>query len=347
MMFSINPLLAAIALATLPLSVVVTLAVAKRSKSNSPSKEHRRLNSHIEEMHTGHNVVRCSTGSRKQSCLRQGELACSTQASSTLHIQHHPAGMHFINNLNYVAVCVIGGMKVANGALSLGDVQAFIQYSKQFTQPIVQTASIMNVLQSTVASAERVFELLDEPEETPDTANPVELEHVAGQVTFDNVSFRYMKRPSSNTCTWTCSLEPLAIVGPTGAGKTLVNLLMRFYEIDEGSIAIDGVASGMTRDNLRSLFGMVLQDTWLFAGTITTTSRRSRKYFRAGDNGCSSGGSVDHWCAPCPTGGTKLDDTSNISQGQRRLLTIARILADPGDISSWTRPQAQSIPAKC
>ena len=341
MMFSISPLLAAIALATLPLSVVVTLMIAKRSQKQFAAQWESTgaLNSHIEEMHTGHNVVKVFNRQQEAIDAFDKENARLFDASFKAHFISSTIqpGMRFINNLNYVAVCVIGGMKVANGALSLGDVQAFIQYSKQFTQPIVQTASIMNVLQSTVASAERVFELLDEPEETPDTANPVELEHVAGHVTFDNVSFRY-KAETPLIEHMHLDVQPgqtVAIVGPTGAGKTtLVNLLMRFYEIDEGSIAIDGVdIRHMTRDNLRSLFGMVLQDTWLFAGTIRDNIAYGRENASEQEiMDAARAAHVDHFVRTLPDGySTKLDDdASNISQGQRQLLTIARaILADP------------------
>ncbi len=341
MMFSISPLLAAIALATLPLSVVVTLMIAKRSQKQFAAQWESTgaLNSHIEEMHTGHNVVKVFNRQQEAIDAFDRENARLFDASFKAHFISSTIqpGMRFINNLNYVAVCVIGGMKVANGALSLGDVQAFIQYSKQFTQPIVQTASIMNVLQSTVASAERVFELLDEPEETPDTANPVELEHVAGQVTFDNVSFRY-KAETPLIEHMHLDVQPgqtVAIVGPTGAGKTtLVNLLMRFYEIDEGGIAIDGVdIRHMTRDNLRSLFGMVLQDTWLFAGTIRDNIAYGRENASEQEiMDAARAAHVDHFVRTLPDGySTKLDDdASNISQGQRQLLTIARaILADP------------------
>ncbi len=248
MMFSISPLLAAIALATLPLSVVVTLMIAKRSQKQFAAQWESTgaLNSHIEEMYTGHNIVKVFNRQQTAVDAFDKENERLFQAGFKAHFISSTIqpGMQFINNLNYVAVCVIGGMKVASGALSLGDVQAFIQYSRQFTQPIVQTASIMNILQSTVASAERVFELLDEQEEVPDTANPVELEHVAGHVVFDNVSFRY-KAETPLIEHMHLEVQPgqtVAIVGPTGAGKTtLVNLLMRFYEIDEGSIAVDGV----------------------------------------------------------------------------------------------------------
>ena len=341
MMFSISPLLAAIALATLPLSVVVTLMIAKRSQKQFAAQWESTgaLNSHIEEMYTGHSIVKVFNRQQTAVDAFDKENERLFQAGFKAHFISSTIqpGMQFINNLNYVAVCVIGGMKVASGALSLGDVQAFIQYSRQFTQPIVQTASIMNILQSTVASAERVFELLDEQEEVPDTANPVELEHVAGHVVFDNVSFRY-KAETPLIEHMHLEVQPgqtVAIVGPTGAGKTtLVNLLMRFYEIDEGSIAVDGVdIRHMTRDNLRSLFGMVLQDTWLFIGTIRDNIAHGRENASEQEiMAAAQAAHVDHFVRTLPDGyNTKLDDdASNISQGQKQLLTIARaFLADP------------------
>jgi len=226
---------------------------------------------------------------------------------------------------------------VANGRISLGDVQAFIQYSRMFTMPITQTASIMNVLQSTAASAERVFELLDEVEEEPDTAAPVALGHTRGRITFEDVAFRYLPdapliedldldvRPG----------ETVAIVGPTGAGKTtLVNLLLRFYEIDHGRILIDDVdARQMTRSDLRRLFGMVLQDAWLFTGTI----RDNIAYGREGATSdeilaAAKAARVDHFVRTLADGYDTVldDDATNVSAGEKQLLTIARaFLADP------------------
>ncbi len=341
MMFSISPLLATIALATLPLSVVVTVVIAKRAQKHFSAQWESTgaLNGHIEEMFTGHNVVKVFNRQQDAVDVFGAENSRLFDASFKAHFISSTIqpGMRFINNLNYVAVCVIGGMKVAKGALSLGDVQAFIQYSRQFTQPIVQTASIMNVLQSTVASAERVFELLDEPEESPDVADPVRLADVRGHVAFDNVSFRY-KTEVPLIEHLSIEAQPgqtIAIVGPTGAGKTtLVNLLMRFYEIDEGSILIDGVdIRQMTRDDLRRLFGMVLQDTWLFAGTIRDNIAYGREDASEDEiMAAARAAHVDHFVRTLPDGyNTRLDDeASNISQGQRQLLTIARaFLADP------------------
>jgi ATP-binding cassette subfamily B protein len=245
--------------------------------------------------------------------------------------------INFVNNLNYVAIAVLGGVRVANGVISLGDVQAFIQYSRQFTQPIVQMASIMNVLQSTVASAERVFELLDEAEEVPDNPNPVALNEVKGHVRFEHVYFSYnpdvpliedlnLDVPAGST---------IAIVGPTGAGKTtLVNLLMRFYDVNAGRITIDGVdIKDMRREDLRRIFGMVLQDTWLFNGTIKENIAYGKE--DATDEEiiqAARAAYVDHFVRTLPDGYNTVltGDATNISQGQRQLITIARaFLANP------------------
>jgi ATP-binding cassette subfamily B protein len=341
MMFSISPLLAVIALATLPLSVIVTLSIARRSQKQFTEQwdSTGALNGHIEEMYTGHNIVKAFNRQKEAIDEFDRENGRLYQASFRAHFISstiQPA-MRFINNLNYVAVCVLGGMRVANGTLSLGDVQAFIQYSRQFTQPIVQTASIMNVLQSTVASAERVFELLDEEEETPDTQEPVVIEDVEGRVVFDSVSFRY-KPDVPLIEDMNLEVEPgqtVAIVGPTGAGKTtVVNLLMRFYEINGGSISIDGVdIRDMARDDLRRLFGMVLQDTWLFNGTIRDNIAYGREDATESEIvAAARAAHVDHFVRTMPDGyDTELgDEASNISQGQKQLLTIARaFLADP------------------
>jgi ATP-binding cassette subfamily B multidrug efflux pump len=341
MMFSISPLLALIALATLPLSVIVTLSIARRSQKQFTEQwdSTGALNGHIEEMFTGHNIVKAFNRQGEAIDEFNKENGRLYQASFKAHFISstiQPA-MRFINNLNYVAVCVLGGMRVANGTLSLGDVQAFIQYSRQFTQPIVQTASIMNVLQSTVASAERVFELLDEEEEAPDTENPVVLKDVEGHVAFDRVSFRY-KPDVPLIEDMNLDVKPgqtVAIVGPTGAGKTtVVNLLMRFYELDGGSISIDGVdIRDMARNDLRRLFGMVLQDTWLFNGTIRDNIAYGREdATEAQIMAAAHAAHVDHFVRTLPDGyDTELgDEASNISQGQKQLLTIARaFLADP------------------
>jgi ATP-binding cassette subfamily B protein len=244
--------------------------------------------------------------------------------------------MQFIANINYVLICVIGGIQVANGQMSLGDVQAFVQYSRQFTMPITQTASIANVIQSAVASAERVFELLDEGEESPDVAVAALRGPVRGRVELAGVSFRYVPdAPLIEDLDLVVeSGHTIAIVGPTGAGKTtLVNLLMRFYEIDAGQITIDGIDSrAMSRDELRSTFGMVLQDTWLFHGTI----RENIAYGREDATeeqivAAAQAAHVDHFVRTLPDGYDTIldDDATSVSQGEKQLLTIARaFLAD-------------------
>ena len=276
MMFSISWVLAAISLLIIPLSAIITMLIAKRSQKQFAAQWERTgaLNGHVEEMFTGHSVVKVFGHQAEAVEIfdieNEGLYDASFKAqfiSGTIQ-----PSLGFLNNLNYVAIAVLGGLRVASGTLSLGDVQAFIQYTRQFTQPIVQTASIANVLQSTVASAERVFELLDAEEEVAETAEPVRLVGAQGHVEFRDVTFSYVK---GTPLIEQLSLEALpgqtvAIVGPTGAGKTtLVNLLMRFYELDGGAILLDGIDTrDLTRDDLRRTFGMVLQDTWLFKGTI-------------------------------------------------------------------------------
>jgi len=341
MMFSISSLLAGISLLVIPVSIVVTALIAKQSQKQFIAQwdSTGTLNGHIEEMFTGHAIVKAFN--REDKAIERFDKENERLYQSSFKAQFissiiYPA-INFLNNLNYVAICVIGGIRVANGVITLGDVQAFIQYSRQFTQPIVQTASIMNILQSTVASAERVFELLDEEEELPDTDKPVVLTNVKGHVKFEHVYFRY--KPDVPLIE-DMNLEALpgstiAIVGPTGAGKTtLVNLLMRFYEIDSGRITIDDVdIRDMKRDDLRKLFGMVLQDTWLFNGTI----KENIAYGKEGATddeiiAAAKAAYVDHFVRTLPQGYDTVltDDATNISQGQRQLLTIARaFLADP------------------
>jgi ATP-binding cassette subfamily B protein len=341
MMFSISWVLALISLLVIPVAVVGTVLIAKRSQKQFTAqwKNTGDLNAHVEEMHTGHSIVKIF-GRQKEAIevfdeRNQKVYEASFKAQFISGIIQ-PL-MNFVGNLNYVAIAVIGGVYVANGTLRLGDIQAFIQYSRQFTMPITQTASIANVFQSAVASSERVFELLDEDEEIPDTSAPKRLEHATGQISLTDVSFRYeAETPLIEDLD--LDVEPgqtVAIVGPTGAGKTtLVNLLMRFYEIGKGSITLDGVDTrDMTRDDLRTTFGMVLQDAWLFGGTI----RDNIEYGMEGATeermlAAAQAAYVDHFVRTLPEGYDTVldDDASNVSAGEKQLLTIARaFLADP------------------
>jgi ATP-binding cassette subfamily B protein len=340
LMFWISPLLAVISLLTVPLSIVVTMQVAKRSQQQFAKQWARTgtLNGHVEEMHTGHAIVK-AFGRQHEAIERFDEeneqLFQASYRAQFLSGTIQPA-MQFIANVNYVAICVIGGIQVATGQMSLGDVQAFVVYSRQFTMPITQTASIANVIQSAVASAERVFELLDETEESPDVARLGIRPAVRGRVELEAVSFRYLPDvPLIEDLNLVVeSGQTVAIVGHTGAGKTtLVNLLMRFYEIDAGRIAVDGMDSrGMSRDELRSTFGMVLQDAWLFHGTIRENIAYGRDDATEAEIvAAAQAAHVDHFVRTLPDGYDTIldDDATSVSAGEKQLLTIARaFLAD-------------------
>lgn len=341
MMLTISPLMTLIALVTLPLSFIVTALIARRSQKYfaAQQKEIGILNGHVEEMYTGHQIVK-AFGRERESIGRFNEInerlyqaGWKAQFISGIIFPL----MNFISNIGYVLVCVVGGILVTKRAIEIGDVQAFIQYTRQFTHPIIQTANIANIIQSTVASAERVFELLDEVEQIPDREDAKVIESPKGEVRFQNVQFGY-KEDVPLMGNMNIEVKPgqtIAVVGPTGAGKTtLVNLLMRFYEINSGKITVDGVdIRDLKRGGLRTMFGMVLQDTWLFNGTI----RDNIAYGRAGATEAeivraAKAAHADHFIRTLPDGYDTIlnEEASNISQGQKQLLTIARaILADP------------------
>ena len=341
MMLLISPILALVSLLAVPASLVVTVVIIKRSQQQFVAQwaSTGALNGHVEEMHTGHAIVK-SFGRQREAIEvfdRENErLYQASQKAQFISGIIQPA-MTFISNLNYVAIAVIGGLRVAAGQMSLGDVVAFIQYSRQFTFPIIQTASIVNVLQSAIASAERVFELLDEAEESADPATETPLPAPVGTVRFEGVSFRYEPdRPLIDDMSLDVAAgATIAIVGPTGAGKTtLVNLLMRFYELDAGRITIDGIdIRDLSRDDLRRAFGMVLQDTWLFHGTVRENIAYGKLDAPEADlHAAAEAAHVDHFVRTLPDGYDTVidDDATNLSAGEKQLLTIARaFLADP------------------
>ena len=341
MMVLISPLLALVVLTTLPLSLLSTRWIAKRSQRYFIGQQRSlgQLNGHVEEMYTGHKIVK-AFGQERQSVARfdalNGELYESGWKAQFVSGIIMPMTM-FIGNLGYVFVSIVGGIMVTRRAIAIGDVQAFIQYARQFSMPITQLANIANIIQSTMASAERVFELLDEAEEIPDAADAIVVAQPQGAVQFEHVRFGYSP-DMPLIADMNIAVRPgqvIAIVGPTGAGKTtLVNLLMRFYEIDGGAIRVDGEnITHLRRGNLRRQFGMVLQDTWLFKGTI----RENIAYGREGATEdeivqAARAARADHFIRTLPDGYETIlnEEASNISQGQKQLLTIARaILADP------------------
>ncbi|WP_330480470.1 ABC transporter ATP-binding protein [Streptomyces sp. NBC_00724] len=342
MMFWISPLLALVALVTVPLSVVVATKVGKRSQPQFVQqwKVTGKLNAHIEEMYTGHTLVKVF-GRQEESAkdfAEQNDALYEASFRAQFNSGIMQPLMMFVSNLNYVLIAVVGGLRVASGALSIGDVQAFIQYSRQFSMPLTQVASMANLVQSGVASAERIFELLDAEEQGPDPVTGERPADLLGSVSLEKVSFRYEPdKPLIENLS--LNVEPghtVAIVGPTGAGKTtLVNLLMRFYEVTGGRIALDGVdVAKMSRDELRSGIGMVLQDTWLFGGSIADNIAygASREVTREEIEEAARAAHADRFIRTLPDGyDTVIDDEgTGVSAGEKQLITIARaFLSDP------------------
>ncbi|MBX3098149.1 MAG: ABC transporter ATP-binding protein [Salinibacterium sp.] len=341
MMFLISPILALIALVTIPLTLVITALIAKRSQKLFVAQwaHTGALNGQVEEAYSGHALVKVFGRHREvEQRFREknAELYDASFGAQFVSGIIMPA-MMFVGNLVYVAIAVVGGLFVSSGSMSLGDVQAFIQYSRQFTQPLSQLGSMANLLQSGVASAERVFELLDSAEQSPDPVPAESPERTTGRLEFENVAFRYeADTPLIDDLSLVAQPgQTVAIVGPTGAGKTtLVNLMMRFYEIDSGRITLDGTdIAAMTRDDLRSRMGMVLQDTWLFAGTIRDNIAYGRPDATEDEILAAAQATyVDRFVHSLPDGyDTLLDDEGgNVSAGEKQLLTIARaFLARP------------------
>ncbi|GER69552.1 hypothetical protein BpJC7_08550 [Weizmannia acidilactici] len=341
MMLSISPLMTLIVLLTIPLSILATAFVAKQSQKHFIRQQRAlgAVNGHVEEMYTGHQIIRAF--GHEEKTIRKFEELNDKLYESGWKAQFISGTMmplmNFVNNIGYMFVAVAGGILVTKNKIEVGDVQAFIQYSRQFSQPITQTANIANIIQSTIASAERVFEILDESEEVPDAKDAKILARPKGDVVFDHVRFGYKNGEPviGNMNINVKAGQMVAIVGPTGAGKTtLINLLMRFYELDGGKITIDGIyIRDLKRDNLRTTFGMVLQDTWLFNGTIRDNIAYGREnateeeIIRA-----AKAAHADHFIRVLPDGYDTVlnEEATNISQGQKQLLTIARaILADP------------------
>ncbi len=341
MMLTISPVLTLIVLATLPLYVLTTMTIAKKSQKYfaAQQKELGALSGHVEEMYSGYKIVKAFGRENKSIEVfddineRLNKTSWKAQFVSGIMFPL----MNFISNLGYVGISVIGGIWITKSVLGIGDIIAFIQYSRSFNMPITQTANIANVIQSTLACAERVFEVLDEEEEIPDSEDAAVIEEPRGEVRFDNVDFRYKEEAPliEGMNLDVREGHTIAIVGPTGAGKTtLVNLLMRFYEINAGKISIDGIdIRNIKRSELRKMFGMVLQDTWLFNGTI----KENIAYGKEGATleqvvGAAKAAHADRFIRTLPDGYDTIlnEEATNISQGQKQLLTIARaILADP------------------
>ncbi|WP_405816575.1 ABC transporter ATP-binding protein/permease [Streptomyces sp. NBC_01390] len=344
MMFWVSWLLALVALVTVPLSFYIATRVGKRSQPHFVQQWRTtgKLNAHIEEMYTGHTLVKVfgRQDESAQQFAEQNDALYEAGFKAQFNSGIMQPLMMFVSNINYVLVAVVGGLRVASGALSIGDVQAFIQYSRQFSMPLTQVASMANLVQSGVASAERIFELLDAEEQQADPVPGVRPDELRGLVSLEHVSFRYEpEKPLIEDLS--LSVEPghtVAIVGPTGAGKTtLVNLLMRFYEVSGGRITLDGVdIASMSRDELRAGIGMVLQDTWLFGGSIAENiaygAAREREVTRGEIEEAARAAHADRFIRTLPDGyDTVIDDEgTGVSAGEKQLITIARaFLSDP------------------
>ena len=341
MMFTLSPLLTLVALCILPVSALIVSQVVRRSQPYFRKQQNAlgSVNGHVEEMYGAHLIVKAFNGEDNSIETFEkinSELYHSAWRSQFLSGTMMPL-MNFVGNLGYVAICILGGFLTLSGTITVGVIQAFIQYVRQFTQPITQVANISNVLQQTAAAAERVFEFLDEEEETPDPAQPVPTEDIQGAVSFAHVKFGYT--PDKTIIhDFSAIVKPgqkVAIVGPTGAGKTtMVKLLMRFYDVDEGAVLVDDYdVKQFTRNDLRGMFGMVLQDTWLYNGSILENIRYGN--LDATDEeviAAARAAQVHHFVKTLPDGYNMVlnEEASNISQGQKQLLTIARtILSDP------------------
>ncbi|MEA5003928.1 MAG: ABC transporter ATP-binding protein [Christensenella sp.] len=335
MMFSISWQMTLIALLVLPAALFLSSLVVRKSQKYYIGQQNKlgNVNSYVEEMYSGHNIIKLYNTEKRTEAefdemndalyedARRSQFASSILMPIT----------NLVGNVGYVGICVLGGIMTSNGTLTVGAIQAFIQYMQQFTQPIVQTSNIVNLLQSTVAAAERVFELLDEPEQVPENKELKVIGNIKGEITFDHVRFGYTpdRILISDMNVHVAPGHKVAIVGPTGAGKTtLVNLLMRFYELNSGSIQVDSVdIRDISRQNLRQQFGMVLQETWLYSGSIRDNIRYGRP--EATDEevyeACRMA-NVDSFIRTLPGGYDMIinEDGSNISQGQKQLLTIAR-----------------------
>jgi ATP-binding cassette, subfamily B, multidrug efflux pump len=343
MMLTISPMLTLITLFVLPASFLVTRVIARKSQKYFARQQKilGQINGHVEEMYTGHKIVKAFNYEKK-----------SIEQFSQLNDKLYDTGwkaqfisgmimplMIAISNLSYVFIVILGGVAVTKGTLTIGNVQAFTQYSRQFTHPIVQTANIANIIQSTIAAAERVFEVLDETEQSSEVENPINITNPEGNIEFNHVKFGYEKgRIVIKDMNFSVKRgQIIAIVGPTGAGKTtLVNLLMRFYEIDDGRIIVDGKDTrNLKRTELREIFGMVLQDTWLFKGSIKENIAYGRE--NSTDEEIIQAAKLayaDHFIKTLPQGYNTIidEEASNLSQGQKQLMTIARAIVSQPSI---------------